>query len=148
MTILHILIKKSVIFETHINRSFRCSYGYNSCVTHTDLITWVSKNVWEMLLSEFSQSGKISARHKTKNCNNFEQNIMLGELLNDGDNVDDKEDFGFTGSYFKIAPAVIDDYTKKKILNMQLERFRPMINIDNNDKQTDERYQKKFIDDK
>ena len=43
---------------------------------------------------------------------------MIGEILNTGDNVDDQEDFGFSGSYFKFAPTVIDDYTKKKDLNM------------------------------
>ena len=53
--------KKSVIFETSINRNLRCSHGYTNCVTHTDLITWVSKYSWEMLLSEFSQAEKISA---------------------------------------------------------------------------------------
>ena len=38
---------------------------------------------------------------------------MIGEILNAGDNVDDQENFGFTESYFKIAPTNIDDYTKK-----------------------------------
>ena len=59
---------------------------------------------------------------------------MIGEILNAVDNVDDQEDFGFTGSYFKISPTVIDDYTKKKFLNMQLENLRHMKNIENNDK--------------
>ena len=67
---------------------------------------------------------------------------MIGGILNAGDNVDDQEYFGFTGSYFKIAPTIIDDYTKKTFLNMQLEILRPMRNIENNDKKTDERYQK------
>ena len=31
---------------------------------------------------------------------------------------------------------------------MQLENLRPMININNNDKKTEERYQKILIDDK
>ena len=43
---------------------------------------------------------------------------ILGDILNAGDNVDDQEDHGFRGSFFKIAPTVIDDYTKKKCLNM------------------------------
>ena len=50
------------------------------------------------------------------------------------DNVDDKEYYGFIGSFFKISPTVIDDYTKKKYLNMQLENLRPMKNKDMNDK--------------
>ena len=57
--------KISVIFETHINRNLRCSHGYNNCVRHTDLITWVSKNYWEMLLSEFSHAERISACPRT-----------------------------------------------------------------------------------
>ena len=73
---------------------------------------------------------------------------MIGEILNAGDNVDNQEDFGFTGSYFKIAPTVIDDNTKKKFLNIQLENLRPMRNIENNDKKTDEIYQKILIGDK
>ena len=59
---------------------------------------------------------------------------LLGYILNAGDNVDDKEDHGFRGSFFKIYPTVIDDYTKKKFLNMQLENLRPQRNIENNDK--------------
>ena len=51
--------KISDIFETHINKKLRCSHVYTNCIRHTDLITWVSKNYWEMLLSEFSQAGKI-----------------------------------------------------------------------------------------
>ena len=44
---------------------------------------------------------------------------MRGDILNAGDNVDDQEKFGFTESYFKIAPTNIYDYTKNKLLNMQ-----------------------------
>ena len=35
---------------------------------------------------------------------------MIGEILNDGDNVDDQESLGFTGSYFKISPTFVDEY--------------------------------------
>ena len=52
--------KKYVIFETHINKKFICSHGYTNCVTRTDFITWVSKNSWEMLISEFLQAEKKS----------------------------------------------------------------------------------------
>ena len=34
---------------------------------------------------------------------------MLGDILNAGDNVDDQEDYEFTGLFFKIAPTVKDD---------------------------------------
>ena len=46
---------------------------------------------------------------------------MIGDIFNSGGNVDNQEDIGFTGSYFNIAPTVIDYYTKNKFLNMQLE---------------------------
>ena len=59
-----------------------------------------------------------------------------------------KKKIGFTESYSKIAPTNIDDYTKNKLLIMQQENLRPQRNIDINDKQTDERYQKTLIDDK
>ena len=68
--------------------------------------------------------------------------------MNAGENIDDQEDFGFTGSYFKIPPTVIYYYTKNKFMNMQIENLRPMRNIENNGKQTDEIYQKILIDDK
>ena len=124
------------------------SHGYTNYVRHTDLITWVSKNSWGMLLSEFSHAERISAFPRTKICNKCEKSNMRGDILNASDNVDDQEDFGFTGSYLKIAPTFIDDYTKKKFLNLQLENLRPMINMENNDKKTDGIYHKILIDDK
>ena len=48
---------------------------------------------------------------------------MLGDILNAGDDVDDKEDYGFRGSFFKISPTVIDNYTKNKFMTMQLENY-------------------------
>ena len=71
----------------------------------------------------------------------------MGGIFNAGDNVDDKEDYGFITSFFKIAPTVIDDYLKK-LLNMQLENFRPQRNMENIDKQSDERNQINMIDDR
>ena len=78
-----------------------------------------------MLLSEFSQDKQIIPCPSTIICNNCEQNNLVGDILNAGDNFDDKKDYGFRGSFIKIAPTVIDDYTKKKILNMQLENPVP-----------------------
>ena len=40
---------------------------------------------------------------------------MIGYILNAGENFDDKEKFGFTESYCKIAPTNIDDYTHNTI---------------------------------
>ena len=65
--------KISVIFETHINRNLRCSHGYTNCVWHTYLITWVSKNSWEISLSEFSHAEIISACPRKIICNKCEQ---------------------------------------------------------------------------
>ena len=78
-----------------------------------------------MLLSEFSQAEKIIPFPRTLICNNCEQNNMLGDILNAGDNVDDQDGYGFTGSFFKIPPTIIYDYTKSKLMNMQLENLRP-----------------------
>ena len=73
--------KRSVLFETKINRNLRCSHGYTNCVRHTHLITWVSKNFWEMLLSELSHSERISACSRTIICYKCEQNHMRVEIL-------------------------------------------------------------------
>ena len=67
--------KTSVIFETHINRNLRCSHGYTNFVRHTDLITWVSKNYLEMLLSEFLHAERISARPRKIIFNKCEKYI-------------------------------------------------------------------------
>ena len=80
--------KKSVIIEAQINRNLRCIHGYNNLVAHNYLITSVSKNSWEMLLSKFSQAKKIIPCPSTIIFNNFEQNTLLGGILNTGDSVD------------------------------------------------------------
>ena len=98
---------------------------YTNCGRHTDSITWVSNYYWDMLLSEFIHSERINACPRTKICNKFEQSNTSGDVLNASDNVDNQEIFGFTESYFKIAPTNIDDYTINKLLNMQLENMRP-----------------------
>ena len=69
---------------------------------------------------------KKSACPRTIICNNCEKNKMIGEILNDGDNIDDQEYFGFTGSCFNIVPTVIDDYTKNKFIYIELKQLRPM----------------------
>ena len=68
--------------------------------------------------------------------------------MNVGDNFDDEEIFGFSELFFNRAPTNIDEYTKKKILNLQQENMRPQRNIEFNDKIPDERYQNNKIDDK
>ena len=119
----------------------RCIHGYTNFVAYIDLITWLSKNSWGILLSEFSKAEIIIPCPRTIIFNNCEQNNLSGDIFNANDNVYDKEYYGFTGSFFKIAPTIIDDYTKKKFMNMQLENLRPQRYIDNNNRQYDERYQ-------
>ena len=70
--------KTSVIFEKKININLRCSHVYTNCVRHTDSITWVSKNYWGMLLSEFLHPERISAITRTIICNKREQNNIRG----------------------------------------------------------------------
>ena len=71
--------------------------------------------------------------------NNCEQINMLGDILNAGDNVEDQEGYWFTGSFFKIPPTIIYDYTKKKWMNMQIENLRPQMNVQNIDEKPDEK---------
>ena len=125
--------KISVNFGTHISRNLRCIHGYTNCVGHNDLITWVSKNPWEVLLYDLKKSENTISYPKRIICNNFEQNILLVDILNTGDNIDDREYYGVRGSFFKIAPTVIDDYTKNKWMNMQIENLRPQKNKENNE---------------
>ena len=73
---------------------------------------------------------------------------MMGNIFNVGDKVYYQDDYGFRGSFFNPPlPTVIDYYTKNKFLNKKLEILRPQRNIENNDKQSDERYQTSMIDD-
>ena len=68
-----------------------------------------------MLLSEFIHAVKVIPYPRRKNCNKYEHSNASGDILNDGDNVDD----GFSESYSKIALTDIDEYTKNKLLNLQ-----------------------------
>ena len=72
---------------------------------------------------------------------------LFGGILNSSDNFDDQKDYWFIGLFFKIDPIVIDDYTKKKFVNMQLEHLRPQRNIDNIVKKSDEIYKINMTDD-
>ena len=92
-----------------------------------------------MLLSEFSQARKIFPCIKTTICNNCEKINLLGDILNYGGNVDNQKDYGFTGSFFKIIPTVIND-------NTQLENLKSQRNINNIYKQPDEINQINIID--
>ena len=76
-------------------------------------------------LSELSHAKRIIACARTIICNKCDQGNMRGDILNAGENVDDQEKFGFTESYFKTAPKNVDDYTEKKLLNIQQENLIP-----------------------
>ena len=73
---------------------------------------------------------------------------VLGDILNADDNVEDQEDYGFTESYFKINPTVIYEITRNKLMNIQLGTVRSQINIENIDKQSEERNGINMIDEK
>ena len=73
---------------------------------------------------------------------------VLGDILNADDNVEDQEDYGFTESYFKIKPTVIYEITRNKLMNIQLGTVRSQINIENIDKQSEERNGINMIDEK
>ena len=66
-----------------------CSHGYINCFRHTDSNNWVSIDSWEMLLSEFLYSERISACPRETICNECEQSNMRGDTFNAGENVDD-----------------------------------------------------------
>ena len=88
--------KISDIFETHINSNLICIHGYTNSIRHTDSITWVSNSSWDILLSEFIHSVRISACPRTTIYNKCEQSNTSGDILNAGDNVDYEEIFGFS----------------------------------------------------
>ena len=88
--------KKSDIFETHINSNLRCIHGYTNFMRHTDSITWVSNSSWYILLSEFIHAVKIMPCHRTTICNKCEHSNTSGDILKAGENVDDKDIFGFS----------------------------------------------------
>ena len=104
--------KNSDIFETHINSNLRCINAYTNCMIHTDLITWVSNSAWKILPSEFNHAVKISPCPRTKICNKCAQSNTSDDILNTGDNADDKEIFLLSESYFKTAPRHLDECTK------------------------------------
>ena len=119
--------KKPENFETHINKNLIFINGYKHYVTQNEFITWVSKNSWEILLSEFSQSEKIIPCTWKIICNTCEQMNVSGNILNAGENVEDQEDYGFTASFFKTTPIIIYNTTKNKLMKMKII---PMLNND------------------
>ena len=61
-----------------------------------DILIWLLgylKILGKCLLSEFSHAERISACPTKITCNKREQNIMTGEILNAGENVDDQKEY-------------------------------------------------------
>ena len=52
---------------------------------------------------------------------------MSGNILNADGNAEDKDEYGFTGSFSKKSSIIIDDNTKMKLMKMQRT---PKSNID------------------
>ena len=91
--------KKSDIFEANTNKEFRCIHGYTNHDEHNVLITWVLIKSWEMLLSEFPQALEINYCTRKFVCNTGEVINTSGGILNVEENVEDKDEYGFTGSF-------------------------------------------------
>ena len=77
---------------------------------HTDSINWVQNYSWDILLSEFIHAVKIIPCPRIIFFNKCEQSNTSGDILNAGENGDDEEIFGFSESFFKIAPTNIDEH--------------------------------------
>ena len=64
-------------------------------------ITWVSKNIWKTLLSEFPQALDINTCPRKIVCNTCELMNFSGDMLNADRNCEYEDNYGFTGSFFK-----------------------------------------------
>ena len=104
--------KQPDIFEANIHKEFRCIHGYINHDKHIVLITLVSINSWEMILTEFPQALVINPFPSTIVCNNFEVIHMSGGILNANENVVGEDEYEFTRSFFKKAPIIIYENTK------------------------------------
>ena len=61
------------------------------------MITWVSIKSGEMLISEFLQTLDINPCPSKIVCNTCEVIHMSGDILNAYENVEDEDEYGFTG---------------------------------------------------
>ena len=65
-----------------------------------------------MLLSEFPQTLDINPCTRKCFCNTCKVIHMSVNIFNAHENVKNKDEYGFTGSFFKKAPITIDNNTK------------------------------------
>ena len=105
----------------------RYIHGYTNYVAQNELNNWVSIIIYKMFFSEFPQAKIIIPCQRTIICNYCEQMDVSGDILNAGGNVEDQKYYGFTGSFFKITPIVIDDISKKKLKKI---KRTPILNND------------------
>ena len=89
------------MFGTNINKNLRCCHGYTNYVGQKQIITWVSKNTWDIFYSEFPQAQVILPCTRTIIFNYCEQKYVAGDTLYAGGNGDQQDDFGFSGSFSK-----------------------------------------------
>ena len=122
----HILIKNPTFLRQTLTKKVRCIYGYTNSVKQNVLITWVQKKSWKIFLSKFPRALEINPCTRTVICNTYELINVSGDVLNAGGNVEDEDDYGFIGSFFKKAPIIVDDNTKLQLMKMNRN---PKLNI-------------------
>ena len=74
-------VKKSDIFETHINRNLICINRYTNYVEQNEFIKWVLIIICKMFLSEFPHAKTIPCPRKII-CNTWEQINVSDDILN------------------------------------------------------------------
>ena len=93
--------KQSDIFETNNNGNLRYSHGYKNYFAQNVLITWVSKNIGGMFLSDFTLEHEINPCPSTNICNYCEQINKSGDIFYAGGNVEKQEYYAFRGHFQK-----------------------------------------------
>ena len=78
----------------------------------------MSINSWEILPSEFPQALDIDPCLREKFCNNYEVMHMSGRIFNADENVEDKDEYGFTCLFFQKSPIIIDENTKMQLMKI------------------------------
>ena len=81
---------------------------------------------WEMFLSESPQARVINPYPRTTIYDYCEQINVSGDILYSGGNVEEQEDYGFSGS-LKKKNIIIDGSTKNKLTRI---KRTPLTNID------------------
>ena len=88
-------------FWESINKTLRCCNGCTNYAWKKLLITWILRNTWEMLQYKFTQEQCITSCARKIICNYCDCNYVSVDILYDGGNVYQQEDFGSSSSFFK-----------------------------------------------